>query len=78
MAIYHCSKSEVQRSKGHNAVAASSDVSRSKLQLITTDNSTKEKQTISYNSTSRKGLAHSIILAPDDAPRVYRHEIVIA
>ncbi|WP_367363882.1 MobA/MobL family protein [Candidatus Tisiphia endosymbiont of Nedyus quadrimaculatus] len=68
MAIYHCSKSEVQRSKGHNAVAASSYISRSKLQLITTDNSTKEKQTISYNSTSRKGLAHSIILAPDDAP----------
>lgn len=68
MAIYHCSKSEVQRSKGHNAVAANSYISRSKLQLITTDNSTKEKQTISYNSTSRKGLAHSIILAPDDAP----------
>ena len=67
MAIYHCSKSEVQRSKGHNAIAASSYISRSKLQLITTGNK-GEKGTISYNFTSRKGLAHSIILAPDDAP----------
>ncbi|WP_375319055.1 hypothetical protein [Candidatus Tisiphia endosymbiont of Oplodontha viridula] len=63
MAIYHCSKLEVQRSKGHNAIATSAYISRSKLQLITTDNSKREKQTINYNFTSRKGLAHSIILA---------------
>ncbi|WP_375326524.1 MobA/MobL family protein [Candidatus Tisiphia endosymbiont of Nemotelus uliginosus] len=68
MAIYHCSKSEVQRSKGQNAVAASSYISRSKLQLVTTDSSTGEQLTISYNLSSRKGLSHSIILAPDDAP----------
>ncbi|WP_341758073.1 MobA/MobL family protein [Candidatus Tisiphia endosymbiont of Ditula angustiorana] len=68
MAIYHCNKSEVRRSKGQNAVAASSYISRSKLQFFTTDRKTGEKRTITYNFTSRKGLAHSIILAPNDAP----------
>ncbi|WP_417905453.1 MobA/MobL family protein [Candidatus Tisiphia endosymbiont of Micropterix aruncella] len=42
MAIYHCNKSEVRRSKGQNAVAASSYISRSKLQFFTTDRKTRE------------------------------------
>ncbi len=68
MAIYHCNKSEVRRSKGQNAVAASSYISRSKLQFFTTDRKTGEKRTVTYNFSSKKGLVHSVILAPDDAP----------
>ena len=68
MAIYHCRISEVQRSRGQNAVEAIAYISRSKLQFFTTDSTTGEKKTISYNYSSRKGLAHSVILAPDDTP----------
>ena len=75
MAIYHCSKSEVQRSKGQNAVAASSYISRSKLQFFSTDGETGERLTTYYNFSNRKGLVHSVILAPDDAPAwVYNRE----
>jgi hypothetical protein len=49
MAIYHCNKSEVRRSKGQNAVAASSYISRSKLQLITTSNQFTNKRVIKIN-----------------------------
>lgn len=68
MAIYHCSISEVQRSRGQNAIVAIAYISRSKLQLETTDSTTGEQKVISYNYSSRKGLVHSVILAPDDAP----------
>lgn len=68
MAIFHCNKSEVQRSKGQNAIAAVAYISRSKLQFFTTDKETGEEVVITYNYSSRKGLAHSIILAPDNAP----------
>ncbi|WP_341755610.1 MobA/MobL family protein [Candidatus Tisiphia endosymbiont of Ptychoptera albimana] len=68
MAIYHCSKSEVQRSKGHNAVAASSYISRSKLQFFTTDRKTGEKRTVTYNFSSKKGLVHSVILDLEGSP----------
>jgi ATP-dependent exoDNAse (exonuclease V) alpha subunit len=68
MAIYHCNKSEVRRSKGQNAVAASSYISRSKLQFFTTDRKTGEKRTVTYNFSSKKGLVHSVILAPEGSP----------
>jgi|GEM_PF-2002637 len=75
MAIYHCSISEVQRSKGQNAVVAAAYISRSKLQFVSIDSFTGEEKNIGYNYSSKKGLVHSIILAPDDAPSwVYDRE----
>ena len=68
MAIYHCTISEVQRSKGQNSIEAISYISRSKLQFLAIDSKTGEKQVVTYNYSSRKGLAHSVILAPDNAP----------
>ena len=68
MAIFHCNKSEVQRGKGQNAIAAVAYISRSKLQYFTTDKVTGDAVVITYNYSSRKGLAYSVILAPDNAP----------
>jgi len=68
MSTYHCSKSEVQRSKGHNAIASGAYISRSKLTFTYFDKQSGQEITTTFDYSTREGLAHSEIIAPDYAP----------
>lgn len=68
MAIYSAHVSEVQRSKGQNAVAASAYNARAKLELELLDKRSGVVTKITYDYSAKEGIAYSKITAPDHAP----------
>lgn len=64
MAIYHLSASVVKRSEGRSAVAASAYRSASRLN--------DERYGIDHDYTRKRGVVHTEIVAPDDAPEWMR------
>ncbi|NRB10786.1 MAG: MobA/MobL family protein [Rickettsiaceae bacterium] len=68
MAIFSMHVSEVQRSKGQSAVAASAYISRSKLSLYKNYSSKNKKNITTYSYINRNDIGYSKIFAPTSAP----------
>lgn len=65
MALYHFHRSNIQRSKGQNAVAKAAYISASKLVYKTIDKETGEEISIIYDFTKKKGVVYSKIFVPE-------------
>lgn len=65
MALYHFHRSNIQRSKGQNAVAKAAYISASKLVYKTTCQETGEEISIIYDFTKKKGVVYSKIFVPE-------------
>ncbi len=61
MASYHCSVKIIKRSSGRSAIASAAYRARDKLH--------DKRQGLTFDYTKKQGLAHSIILAPENAPQ---------
>lgn len=68
MAIYHLSISEVQRSKGQNAVASAAYIAGNKLSFRGIDPETGEAVVKSWDYRKREEVTANRILAPISAP----------
>lgn len=64
MAIYHCSVKMVSRSTGRSSVAAAAYRSGEKLY--------NEREGIEHDFTRKRGIEHSEILLPENAPAAYQ------
>ena len=77
MAHYSVHVSEVQRSKGQNAVASAAYNARNKLELTVVDKKTGVTTTLTFDYSAKPGLTYSKIYAPIDAPDwVYDREVL--
>lgn len=65
MASYHFHRSNIQRSKGQNAVAKAAYISASKLVYRTTCQETGEEISITYDFTKKQGVVYSKIFVPE-------------
>ena len=75
MAFLSAQVSTVKRGLGQNAVASAAYIARTKLELTVLDKATGITGTLVFDYSSKPGLAHSKIYAPDHAPEwVYDRE----
>ena len=75
MAFLSAQVSTVKRGLGQNAVASAAYNARTKLELTVLDKATGITGTLVFDYSSKPGLAHSKIYAPDHAPEwVYDRE----
>lgn len=77
MALFSSHTSMVQRSSGQNAIAAAAYNSRSQLTLWKAEECGNEVVQLTWNYSSKEGLAYSKIHAPNYAPNwVYDRELL--
>jgi len=69
LAIYHLSIKVMSRNKGKSAVAAAAYRAASKIK--------NEYSGITYDYTRKKGIVHTEIMLPDNAPKEYADRVVL-